>query len=150
MKKRLLIIDNDKQLNKINEKILHMSGMVKELHITCNGREALEYLVSRVQKDYPLPDIIVLDIEMPVLNGFEFIDEFNQLDFPGKSNIELVIFTSSSNPRDKQKASLKGIKHYLSKPYLLRGLSDIIFRLDIEQSDLYHNRKPFGLERSMP
>lgn len=150
MKKRLLIIDNDKQLNKINEKILNMSGMVKELHITCNGREALEYLVSRVQKDYPLPDIIILDIEMPVLNGFEFIDEFNQLDIPGKSSIELVIFTSSSNPRDKQKASLRGIKHYLSKPYLLRGLSDIIFRLDIEQQDLYYNRKPFGLERSLP
>ncbi len=149
MKRRLLIIDNDKQLNKINEKILHMSGMVKELHITCNGKDALEYLISRVQKDYPLPDIIILDLDMPVMNGFEFIDEFHQLDIPGKAHIELVIFTSSSNPRDKQRASSKGIRHYLSKPYLLRGLSDIVFRLDIEQSNLYPNRNPFGLERSL-
>jgi CheY-like chemotaxis protein len=134
MKKRLLIIDDDKLLNKINEKVLHSSGIVKELHITCNGKEALEYLQLRAEKNYPLPHVIILDLQMPVLNGFEFIDAFQKLDIPGKADIELVVFTSSSNPSDKQRALSKGIKNYLAKPYLLRGLSDIISRLKITDS----------------
>lgn len=134
MKKRLLIIDSDEQLNKINEKILHSSGIVSELHITCNGKDALEYLKSRAQKNYPLPHIIIFDVEMPVLNGFQFIDEFHKLDIPGKANIELVVFTSSSSPSHKQKATAKGIKYYLDKPYLLRGLRDVISHLEVERS----------------
>lgn len=149
MKKRILIVDDDQQLNKINEKILTAAGIVSELHIALNGKEAMEYLWARADKNYPLPDLIILDLDMPVMNGFQFIDEFQRSDFPGKSAIEIVVFTSSSNPRDKQKAFSKGIKYYLSKPYLLRGLNDIILTLKAEQADLYSNRKILGLENTI-
>jgi CheY-like chemotaxis protein len=129
MKKRLLLIDNDRQLNRINERVLSTAGIVNELHIALNGKEGLDYLYSRIEKNYPMPHVIVLDLQMPVLNGFEFLDEFQKMNFAGKSNIEIVVFTSSSNPRDKQRAMSKGIRHYLTKPYLLRGLQDIIRRL---------------------
>ena len=127
MKKRILIIDNDRQLNKINERVLNASGIVNELHISCDGQEAMDYLKSRVQDNCPLPQIIVLDLQVPVMNGFEFIDEFKK-NFPGNSAVELVVFTNSSNPADKQKAMSKGVKHYLNKPYLLRDLRDIASR----------------------
>jgi CheY-like chemotaxis protein len=129
MKKRVLLIDDDKQLNRINERVLSTAGIVSELHIALDGRAGLEYLYSRIEKNYPMPHVIVLDLEMPVLSGFEFLDEFQKMNFAGKSNIEIVIFTSSSNPKDKQKAMSKGIRHYLTKPYLLRGLQDILRRL---------------------
>src|SRR5688572_585769 len=116
MKKRILIIDNDKQLNKINESVLVTSGIVKELHITGNGQEALDYFRSRVENNYTLPQIVIFDLHLPVLNGFEFIDEFRKLDFPGKAGIELVVFTYSSSLKDKQRALSKGIHHYLPKP----------------------------------
>jgi CheY-like chemotaxis protein len=126
MKKRILIIDSDKQLNKINESVLTTSGIVKELHITGNGQEALDYFRSRVENNYSLPQIVILDLHLPVLNGFDFIDEFGKLDFPGKSDIELVVFTYSSSLKDKQRALSKGVHHYLPKPYLLRNLRDIV------------------------
>lgn len=129
MKKRILIVDNDVQLNKINEKVLSAAGLVNELHIVVNGQEALDYLTTRIVKGYPVPDIIILDLHMPVMNGFDFITQFNQMEFDGKPNIELVVFTYSSSIRDKQKAIALGIRHYLNKPYLLRGLSDIMLHL---------------------
>ena len=73
-------------------------------------------LVDRFKQPANIPDIVLVDINMPVMNGFEFIDEFNKLHFPGKSDIEIVIFTSSSSPKDKQKAQSQGIKNYLAKP----------------------------------
>jgi len=136
MKKRILIIDNDKQLNQINQKILLSSGFVKELHITQNGKEALEYLMARMEKGYPLPDIIILDVHLPVMNGFEFIDEFKKIDYPSLYRTELVVFTGSGNPKDKQKATERGVKHYLNKPYLLRGLTDIVKNHQINQVDM--------------
>jgi CheY-like chemotaxis protein len=126
MKKRILIIDNDKQLNKINESVLITSGMVNELHIASNGQEALDYFRSRVENNYTLPQIVILDLHLPVLDGFEFIDEFGKLNFPGKAGIELVVFTYSSSLKDKQRALSKGIQHYLPKPYLLRNLMSIV------------------------
>ena len=128
MKKRILIVDDDKLLNKINEKVLVAAGMVKELHVALNGMEALEYLRVRINRNYPLPEIIITDLHMPVMDGFEFLDRYAELDFPGKGNIEIVVFTSSSSPKDKQKASERGIKNYLNKPYLLRGLNAILAR----------------------
>jgi CheY-like chemotaxis protein len=133
MKKRILIVDDDQLLNKINEKVLHAAGLVKELHIVINGKQAIDYLANRIEKDYPMPDIIVLDLHMPVLDGFAFIEAFNRLNFHGKSNIELVVFTSSSSIKDKQKAIALGIQHYLNKPYLLRGLTDIVMRSRITE-----------------
>ncbi len=132
MKKRILIIDDDRVLNKINEKVLLVAGLVKELHIVENGRQAIDYLKTRLTKSDPLPEIIIFDLHLPIMDGFSFIDVFQEMEFAGKSNIELVVFTSSSNPRDRQKALGKGITHYLSKPYLLRGLSDIITRLQYQ------------------
>lgn len=128
MKTRILIVDDDALLNKINEKVLREAGLVRELHVVSNGREALNYLDNRRLKNYPLPEVIVLDLNMPVMTGFEFLDEFNKLDFPGKRNIEVVIFSDSSNPRDRHRAASKGVRHYIDKPYLLRGLTDVIRR----------------------
>lgn len=144
MKKRILIVDNDEQLNRINERILITAGIVSELHFTRNGKEALEYLRTRLEKNYALPEIIVFDIDLPVMDGFQFIEAFRNLDFTGRPEIELVVFTASSSPKARQKAISMGIRHYLSKPYLLRGLNDVIYRLDIDNR--YSNRKTFGMQ----
>jgi CheY-like chemotaxis protein len=144
MKKRILIVDADRALNKINEKVLCSAGIVNELHITTNGLDGINYIKNRIEKNYPLPDIIILDLNIPVLSGFEFIDEFQKIDFPGKSTIEIVIFTSSSNPKDKLKAQLRGIRNYLDKPYILRGLVDIISRIKTDRVNIYSNKKIIG------
>jgi CheY-like chemotaxis protein len=139
MKKRVLIIDDDKQLNLINQKILTASGMVSELHIVNNGKEGLEYLSTRSKKSYPLPDIIVLDLHMPVMDGFQFIDAYNALTFPGKYKIEIVVFSGTTSQKDRQTVFAKGIKHFLDKPYILLGLKQIIHRLKTGSAEFYAN-----------
>lgn len=144
MKKRILIIDDDIMLNKINEKVLVAAGIVSELHVTNNGVEGMNYLQHRIDKSYSLPEIIILDLDMPLMNGFEFIEGFQKLQFPGKSAIEIVVFTGSSNPKDKQKATALGIRHYINKPYLVRGLIDVITRMETEEVNIYSNKKSLG------
>jgi CheY-like chemotaxis protein len=147
-KKRILIVDDDMQLNKIHEKILPSSGLATEVHTALNGKEALDYLNMRIEKNYPLPNIIIVDLDMPVMNGFQFIDEFNALSVPGKSKIEVIVFTSSSNVSDRKKAFSKGIRHFVSKPYLVRPLSDIISQLKIEQKDIYSSNRIISMKQS--
>jgi CheY-like chemotaxis protein len=128
MKKRILIVDGDRHLNKVNEKVISSSGIVEDLRIAMNGREALEYLRKCLDKGQALPHIIVFDLQLPAMDGFQFIDQLQTLGIPGNENIELVVFTASSNPRDKQKATSRGIRHYVNKPYLLRSLSAIVMQ----------------------
>jgi CheY-like chemotaxis protein len=128
MKYRVLIIDDDVSLNKINEKVLLGSGLVSEVHIVSNGLLGLEYIVSRVNSGMPLPQFIILDLQMPVMDGFTFLQEYESLEFAEKTRIQVIVFTSSSNPRDREKARAKGVRHFLSKPYLLRGLQDIFYQ----------------------
>jgi len=140
MKKRILLIDDDHLLNRINEKVLLAAGFVSELHVVLNGRQALDYLLNRALKCYPLPDLIILDLHMPVMDGFAFLDEFQKLDFAGKSAVEVVVFTASSSPKDIQKVQAYGIHHYISKPYLLRGLTGIIGSTENKSAKLSFSR----------
>ena len=135
MKKRILLVDDDRQLNNINQKILQSTGIASEVHVAVNGNEGLQYLLSRLERNYPLPDIIVLDLEMPVMDGFEFLAEFRRLNFFSKHRIEVVVFTSSSNPKDIHRVTELGIRHYINKPYLLRGLLDVIHKMDVERKN---------------
>ncbi len=133
MEVSVLIIDDDKHLNTVNGKVLRTAGIVSELRIVSNGKEALDYLKSQRTKQSSLPDIIVFELQTPVVDGFDFMDQFAALEFAAKEKIELVVYTSSIRPSDKRKAIAKGIRHYLSKPYLLNSLRDIISQLRIER-----------------
>lgn len=147
MEKRILLIDDDIQLNKIHEKILPSSGLATEVHTALNGKEAIEYLEARIEKGYPLPNVIIVDLDMPVMNGFEFIDRFNAMAIPGKNAIEVIVFTSSINPSDRTKALAKGVRHFLNKPYLVRALHDVYLQLKSEKKGTYNNVNSFSRKK---
>jgi CheY-like chemotaxis protein len=128
MKMKVLIVDDDKLLNAVNRKALIHSGFVDEVAIAMNGREGIDHLLHLINTNSSNPDIIILDLDMPVMNGLQFLDEFNKLEFHGKKEIEVIVFTDSDNRRDRQQAMLKGVKTFLDKPYLLRGLYENLRR----------------------
>jgi len=116
MMKRVLLVDDDKICNFIAESTLNRMGVAKEVHSALNGQEALDLFNGYFQGDVAVPDIIFLDLNMPIMDGFQFIDAFKKLDFPKKENILIVILTSSMNPQDIQQAKSLGIDHYMAKP----------------------------------
>ena len=80
-------------------------GITEKVEVATDGKEALAYLKSTVNGKHPKPDLIFLDINMPVMNGWEFLEEYKKLDAEMKANI-IVIVTSSFNPDDKKRADL--------------------------------------------
>ena len=82
------------------------------LHITENGQEALNYLLPLPDTD--LPCLIVLDLNMPILNGLQTLEALNEV--PKFQNIPKVIFTTSDSLEDKARCLSKGATDYMVKP----------------------------------
>ena len=97
-----------------------------------NGLDALNFLKS-TQEAEELPEVIFLDINMPVMNGWEFMEEFAKIRNMLKKKIEIYILSSSTDSHDIKKAkSNPEIKDYIVKP-LTPDLLKTIFILEKEK-----------------
>ena len=114
MVKNVLLIDDDQISNFINSKVLSRAGIVKELHTAMNGKDALDQINKSHIKW--LPDVIFVDLNMPVMDGFQFIEAFSKLDHSKTDNVKIIIVTSSEDPEDMKRARSLGVKDYLVKP----------------------------------
>jgi CheY-like chemotaxis protein len=105
----VLLVDDNEADNYFHERVLKKSGLVGIVATAINGQEALEYLqASRnpgSSDNKPMqPDLILLDINMPLMNGWEFLNEYANLgDEPGKKQV-IVMLTTSLNPDDRTQA----------------------------------------------
>jgi|SRR6267142_69985 len=107
----VLLIDDDAISNFINSRVLSRLGIVKELNTALNGKEALDQINKR-----GLPDVIFVDLNMPVMDGFQFIEAFARLDRSKTVKVKVIIVTSSESPQDIQRAKSLGVENYLVKP----------------------------------
>jgi CheY-like chemotaxis protein len=114
--KNVLLVDDDKIFNFLSEKTLQRMGAVNEIHSALNGKEAIDLLNDYFQGSRAMPDIIFLDLNMPIMDGFGFIEAFRKLNIPNKEKVRIVIVTSSQDPKDMERARGMGIQHYLTKP----------------------------------
>lgn len=116
MKKNILLVDDDRIFNFLSEKTITSLGLANEINFASNGKQALEILDRCKKGELQMPDIIFLDLDMPVMNGYEFLDEFAKIDFPNKNAITIVVLTSSADPRDIDRTKQLGIRYYYNKP----------------------------------
>lgn len=114
--KNVLLVDDDNIFNFLSTKTLQQMGIANEIHTALNGREALDLLNNYFTGTYAAPDVILLDLNMPVLDGFGFLEAFQRLNMPNKEKITVIIVTSSNDPKDVERARQMGITHYLTKP----------------------------------
>jgi CheY-like chemotaxis protein len=122
------IIDDDVIFKIIAQKIIQKSEYLETLSTFSNGQEALDALESAVTKNEDLPDIILLDIEMPIMDGWEFINHINPFTpILKEKQIKIFILSSSIAIEDKLKAqSNSNVSGYITKPITLSDLEIII------------------------
>lgn len=120
--KNVLLVDDDFVFTFLNKKIISSLKFVNEINTAQNGVQALQLLNASADGTVSLPDIILLDLNMPIMDGFGFLDEFQKLSLPHKERIKIIIVTSSMHPEDFQRAKDYGVTSYLTKPLKEEGL----------------------------
>jgi CheY-like chemotaxis protein len=129
MRKKILFVDDDPISHFIHTKILKHLSIDCEIRIALNGKEALDTMIAD-QPDRFVPDFLFVDINMPVMDGFRFIQSFHTMQIPGKENTLIIILTSSNNVDDRSRAVDLGIENYIVKPLGTIDLSRILHRND--------------------
>jgi CheY-like chemotaxis protein len=117
MPKNILVVDDDRLMVELNRRKLEERGYV--VQTASNGQEALERLKSQI------PDMILLDVNMPDMNGYTFIIEKDKT--PEYINIPVVMLTASDETR--RLFERHRVKGYLLKPYKLQELFDKVLEV---------------------
>ncbi|MDZ4840129.1 MAG: response regulator [Bacteroidota bacterium] len=113
----VLLIDDNEIDNFINKKLIEKAGFSKTIDECKSGSDALEYLNSKFITNEKLPDLIFLDIMMPVMDGFEFLENYDKLDYKIKSNTRIIMLSSTESFKDLNRAnSSKYVYKFLNKP----------------------------------
>ena len=125
----LLIIDYDNICSFVNARVAQTSGIFKEIQSVHNGKDALDVFERASRNSGGVPDVILLDLNMPIMNGFDFIHAFQKSPYADKDRPSIIILTSSDNNIDIERARTCGIDHYLQKPLTVNELQTTIFSL---------------------
>lgn len=121
------IIDDDSIYVFGLRKIIEMNNLCKNILVFKNGEEALKYLAPLVTTSEEFPDVILLDINMPVLDGWGFLDEFTKLKPKINKKVTLYMVSSSVNQEDIDKANkYEQVSDYIIKPINIDELKRIM------------------------
>jgi CheY-like chemotaxis protein len=123
----VLVIDDDEPTNFLNQIIIENSGCAQFVKAVQSGQEALDYLTAKEKVQCPRPDLIFLDINMPAMNGWEFLEKYRSLSKEEQGKIMVVMLTTSLFPEDRLKAEdLPEVSGFENKPLTTEKLDNII------------------------
>ncbi|HKI89005.1 MAG TPA: response regulator [Draconibacterium sp.] len=126
----ILLVDDDEVSNYLNKLLIEKSGIDVDVEVALNGLTALQYLTSTGEFNrnaaFPKPALILLDINMPRMNGWEFLDEYEKLDEDKKGGIIIAMLTSSNNADDVNTALNEyELPAYIYKPLTSEKLQEL-------------------------
>jgi CheY-like chemotaxis protein len=135
MEKKLncvLLVDDDDATNFMSRLVIERAGITEHIEIALNGRDAIEYLTRTVKQaeaeHTTVPSmLILLDINMPIMDGWEFLQAYKALDTSPKDEIIIVMITTSTNPEDERRAEkISEVAGFAHKPLRLAMVEEIL------------------------
>ncbi|GEO06697.1 response regulator [Adhaeribacter aerolatus] len=125
----ILLVDDNDTSNFLNERLLKRMAVTDEIKVLSNGKSAFEFLekLNRAGRSSieTKPELILLDINMPVVDGFEFLELYNQLDEQFRSDILVAILSTSNHPQDTSRASDFNA-YYIIKPLTIEKVEALL------------------------
>jgi CheY-like chemotaxis protein len=121
------IIDDDDIFIYGTRRIMQEVRFCENIIVFKNGKEAIDGMQNDLEEGKNLPDIIFLDINMPVMNGWDFLEEFTSIPNLNEGDVLLYVVSSSVDPTDLQRAKeFKLVNNYILKPILPKQLNEIL------------------------
>lgn len=115
--KEVMLIDDDRPTIVFSTIILEETACCASIRSFYNADQAIEFLRESNRKKERLPEIIFLDLNMPRMDGWEFLDAFNRIDFSTENKPKIYILTTSANPRDEYRAKqANAVEGFFQKP----------------------------------
>lgn len=114
--RNVLVIEDDYTCVFLIKLLLRESDLVESIAVAANGEEALTYMHLLKSNGSPYPEVIFLDINMPIMDGFAFLEACKEDGCLEGKGSKVIILTSSASQSDMSKASQLGITDYLLKP----------------------------------
>ncbi|TXK51588.1 response regulator [Pontibacter qinzhouensis] len=124
----ILLIDDDDTTNFLNQRLLERMQVTDQIRTFVNGKQAFDYLYNVSNNNYDpsnanyfAPELIFLDINMPVMDGFEMLELYERLDKDFRSKIVMTVLTTSTHPHDTTN-SANYAAEYLTKPLTIEKI----------------------------
>ncbi|MBX9853667.1 MAG: response regulator [Cytophagaceae bacterium] len=130
----VLLIDDDVVNNFINTILFEKLGICKNIHISKNGQDGLQYIIEKSRKRDQYPDLVLLDINMPVMDGFDFVEKLNDLNLNHQINI--VVLTTSTRSKEEEKMKGLGIGRFYRKPLSEEKIKHLMLSLSPKEYPL--------------
>lgn len=128
----ILIIDDDEINNFIAAKLIDRIPPKAKVSTCLNGQEGIDFVKSKLDNQAEFPDIIFLDINMPIMNGWEFLEEYKQIKSTINKKVTINMLSSSVYNDDITKAeTFTTVNKFISKPLTVDKIRDLYESLNI-------------------
>ncbi|MAU71376.1 MAG: response regulator [Pseudozobellia sp.] len=129
------IIDDDPIFVYSTKRIMKEVDFSDEIMVFNNGQDAIDGLSDMVENNLKLPPVIFLDLNMPIMNGWEFLDDFVQIPNPNREQVVIYIISSSIDPRDLERIkNYPAVNNYILKPVVREDLHTVLEQISGVQS----------------
>lgn len=124
----VLLVDDDSTTNFLNKLLLNTMGVVRQVLVAENGEEGLRTLLQTCADPTACPVLVLLDMNMPVMNGLAFLEAYAQMPAAQQQTTIVVMLTTSLHERDRARVEALPIAGFLNKPLTREKVTDLLAR----------------------